>query len=108
MIKMSKVGNQLIAFMMKWSGKSGGLILVNVFKKLGITNVDLMSDEEKEKLLNALSQDYLSTFLGHSRFLMARAELVSILGIPEGSYKIHDRGYRRPPISPDLFGKPKV
>ena len=105
---MSKLGNELLAFMTKWSGKSGGLILVNELKKLGISNVDLMTEDERDKLLNVLSQDYLSTFLGHSRFLVARAELVSILGISEESYKIHDRGYKRAPISPNLLGKPKA
>jgi len=103
---MSKLGQDLLNYVLKWSGKSGGLILVNQLRKLGITNVEEMTLEEKEKLMNSLTQDYLSTFLGHSRFLMARAELVSILGIGEESYRISDSGYRRVPQTPNLMGKP--
>jgi len=103
---MSKLGVDLLNYMVKWSGKSGGLILVNELKKLGITSVDNMADDQKERLMNSLTQDYLSTFLGHSRFLVARAELVSILGLNEESYRVSDSGYRRPPVSPIMFGKP--
>jgi len=91
--------------MFKWSGRSGGLILVNELKKIGVRNVEDMSDAEKQRLLDGLTSDYLSTFLGHSRFLVARAELVSILGLSEESYRVHDRGYKKPK-SPDMLGKP--
>lgn len=104
---MAKVGRQLLEFMFKWSGKSGGLVLVNEMKKLGIMDVEHMSDVEKESLLNGLTTDYLSTFLGHSRFLVARSELVSILGLNEESYRVHDRGYKKP-RSPNLMGKPEA
>jgi hypothetical protein len=103
---MSKLGTDLLNFMVKWSGKSGGLILVNELKKMGITNIDVMTDDQKEKLMTSLNQDYLSTFLGHSRFLMARAELVGILGINQDSYRVNDRGYAHVPRSPNLLGKP--
>ncbi|MFH0861515.1 MAG: hypothetical protein V1875_00660 [Candidatus Altiarchaeota archaeon] len=103
---MSKLGSDLLTFMVKWSGKSGGLILVNELKKLGIVNIDSMSDEQKEKLMTGLTQDYLCVFLGHSRFLMARAELVGILGINPDSYRVNDRGYGHVPRSPNLMGKP--
>ena len=103
---MSKLGSDLLNYMIKWSGKSGGLILVNELKKLGITDVDSMSEEQKEKLMGALTQDYLSTFLGHSRFLVARAELVSILNINPDSYRVNDRGYAHVPRTPNLMGKP--
>ncbi|MFH1055423.1 MAG: hypothetical protein V1744_04945 [Candidatus Altiarchaeota archaeon] len=102
---MSQLGSDLFNFMLKLSGKSGGLILVNELEKLGVTNVDEMDQDMRFKLLEGLSHDYLSTFLGHSRFLVARAELVSILGISLDSHRIHDRGYR-PPQSPEMFGKP--
>jgi hypothetical protein len=105
---MSNVAGQLLNFMTKWSGKSGGLILVNVLKKLTIKDVNDMTLDEKGSLLDALTREYLSTFLGHSRFLMARAELVSILEIPLDSYVINDMGYRRTPQSPDLMGKPRA
>ena len=104
-MKMSEQGRKLLEFMFKWSGKSGGLILVNELKKLGIINVETMSDEEKHRLLDGLTSDYLSAFLGHSRFLVARAELVSILGVSENSYRVQDRSYRVP-RSPILLGKP--
>jgi hypothetical protein len=103
---MSKLGSDLLGYMVKWSGKSGGLILVNELKKLGITNVDTMTDEQKEKLMGSLTQDYLSTFLGHSRFLVARAELVGIPNINPDSYRVNDRGYVHVPRSPNLMGKP--
>jgi hypothetical protein len=105
---VSKMGQDLLNYMLKWSGKSGGLILVNELKKMNLTDLDHMSLDQKEKLMNTLTQDYLSTFLGHSRFLMARAELVSILSINEESYRVSDKGYQRVPKSPNLFGKPTV
>jgi hypothetical protein len=105
---MSKLGVDLLNYMVKWSGKSGGLILVNELKKLGITSVDTMTDDQKEKLMISLTQDYLSAFLGHSRFLIARAELVGILGINPDSYRVNDRGYSHAPRSPNLMGKPTV
>ena len=97
-----------MSFMVKWSGKSGGLILVNELKKMGIVNVDSLTDDQKEKLMTGLTQDYLSVFLGHSRFLMARAELVGILGLNIDSYRVNDRGYAHVPRSPNLMGKPTV
>jgi hypothetical protein len=105
---MEGVGERLLEFMLKWSGKSGALILVNELSKLYIKDVEHMSDDEKENLMTALTKDYLSTFLGHSRFLVARAELVSILGVDIESYRVHDKGYKHPPRTPNLFGKPKV
>jgi hypothetical protein len=105
---MNKRSQDLLNFMLKWSGKSGGLILVNILKQLGIKNLSDMTMSEKEKLMTALTRDYLSTFLAHSRLLMARAELVSILDISEDSYIINDRGARGPPRSPDLWGETKV
>jgi hypothetical protein len=104
---MAAVSKNLLEFMFKWSGKSGGMILISELKKLGINEIERMTDGEKEKLLNGLTTDYLSTFLGHSRFLMARSELVSILGLHEESYRVHDRGYHMP-RSPNLFGKPEA
>jgi hypothetical protein len=105
---MSKLGKDLLNYMLKWSGKSGGLILINELKKLGITSVDSMGLEQKAKLLDNLTRDYLSTFLGHSRFLIARAELVSILQIPIDSYLVNDREYKRTPQTPDMLGKPEA
>jgi hypothetical protein len=105
-VKMPGRSKKLLDFMFKWSGRSGGLILVNELKKIGIRSVEDMSDAEKQRLLDGLTSDYLSTFLGHSRFLVARAELVSILGLSEESYRVHDRGYKRP-TSPNMFGKPQ-
>jgi hypothetical protein len=105
---MSKLGPELLNYMLKWSGKSGGLILVNELKKLSISDVDSMTQEQKVQILNSLTRDYLSTFLGHSRFLVARAELLSILGINEDSYRVDDRSYRSVPRSPNLFGKPTI
>ena len=104
---MADTGKQLLNYMAKWSGKSGGLILVNELKKLGIMDVEHMSEGDKERLLNGLTGDYLSTFLGHSRFLVARSELLGILGLSEESYRVHDRSYHRP-RSPDLIGKPRI
>ncbi|MBD3388468.1 MAG: hypothetical protein GF416_05300 [Candidatus Altiarchaeales archaeon] len=101
------IGKQLLDFMIKWSGRSGALILVNELKKMNITDVEHMTAEEKEKLMTGLTANYLSTFLGHSRFLVARSELVSILGLGEDSYRVHDRGYKKP-RSPNLFGKPEA
>ena len=106
-MKMSAVGKELLNYMFKWSGKSGGLILINELKKLSIHDVENMNEDDKDKLLNGLTTDYLSTFLGHSKFLIARSELVSILGLHEESYRVHDRGYH-PPRSPNLFGKPEA
>jgi hypothetical protein len=105
---MNKIAEDLLNFMLKWSGKSGGLILVNILKQIGIKNLSDMTMSEKEKLMTALTRDYLATFLARSRFLMARAELVSILGISEDSYIIHDQGARGPPRSPDLWGETKA
>jgi len=102
---MGTLGRKLLEYMFKWSGKSGGLILVNELKKLSITDVERMSLSEKEKLLDHITNDCLSTFLGHSRFLVARSELVSILGISQESYMIKDSHYSKP-RSPNLFGKP--
>ena len=104
---MGDQGRKLLEFMFKWSGRSGGLILVNELKKISIKDVEHMTEPEKDRLLQGLTTDYLSTFLGHSRFLVARSELVSILGVHEESYRVHDRGYKRP-NSPNLFGKPKA
>jgi len=103
---MSKISGDLLNFMLKWSGKSGGLILVNELKKMSVSSVDSMTLEQKGMLLDSLTRDYLSTFLGHSRFLMARAELVSILDIPLDSYMVNDKQYKRTPQSPDMLGKP--
>ena len=103
-MKMTMAEN-LVKFMGKWSGKSGGLILVNELKKVGVKDIENMPVDQRVKLVNALSTDYLSTFLGHSRFLVARSELVSILQIPEGSFGDMKRGFKRP-RSPNLMGKP--
>jgi len=104
---MKKLTQELLTYMMKWSGSSGGLLLVNVMKKLYISDLDNMNDDQREKLLNSLTKDYLSSFLGHSKFLVARAELVSILGMNSESYRVHDRAYRAP-VSPNLLGKPQA
>jgi len=93
--------------MTKWSGKSGGLILVNELKKIGVKDVEAMTAEERFKLLNYLTQDYLATFLGSSRFMMARAELISILGLSDDAYQINERS-KSVPRSPNLLGKPQV
>ena len=103
---MPERSKKLLDFMFKWSGRSGGLILVNELKRLGIRNVEDLNDEEKHKLVDGLTSDYLSAFLGRSRFLVARAELLSILGLNEESYKVNDRGYRIP-RSPNMIGKPE-
>jgi hypothetical protein len=104
---MSKLGSQLLSYMFKWSGKSGGLILVNELKKQGISDVENMTQEQKFKLVNALTNDYLSTFLGQSKFLMARAELLSIMSLSsEDFYPVEQRS-RKVPESPNLFGMPK-
>ena len=104
---MPTLGQALLNFMTKWSGKSGGLILINVLKKMHVTNVDKMDEKTRFELLDLLSRDYLSTFLGQSRFLMARSELLSILGLPHDSYQIMPNHHNKI-RSPNLFGKPKV
>jgi hypothetical protein len=102
---MQRLTRELMEYMVKWSGKSGPLLLVNVMKKTNVSDLEHISIEDKERILNAMTCDYLSTFLAHNKFIMARAELVSILGISEESYRINDRNYRAP-VTPNLLGKP--
>ena len=93
--------------MTKWSGKSGGLILVNELKKNNVKDVNAMTQTQKVGVLNSLTMDYLKTFLARTRFIVARAELMSILEIDTGDYRMDEVGYR-PPRSPVMMGKPKV
>jgi len=93
--------------MTKWSGKSGGLILVNELKKNSIADVNHMNESDKVNLLNSLTMDYLRTFLGRSRFVVARSELISVLEISPDDYRINDMGYSSPK-SPNLFSKQEI
>ena len=103
---MTGTGQRLLEFMTKWSGKSGGLILVNELKKNGIKDVNAMTQQQKAGLLKSLTMDYLRTFLARTRFIVARAELMSVLGMDTSDYRMDEVGYR-PPRSPDLIGKPR-
>lgn len=93
-----------MAFMQRWAGKTGTLILVNECKKLNIKNLDDLTMSEKEKLMNAIVHDVLSTFLSHSKFLVARAQLVELLGIPLDSPIIQDHEFKKA-RSPSMIGK---
>jgi hypothetical protein len=104
---MSSISEDLMAFMRKYSGSSGTLILGKEVEKIGIEDLNNMDDDTKELLLNTLTGNWLRTFLDYRRFTVARAELVSILGLSEESYRIQDTRYIRPK-SPSMLGKPET
>ena len=93
--------------MQKWLGRSGALILVKETKKIGIRNLDDLSEEQKAKLLEVISKDCLSTFLSHSRYLVAKSQLVDILDIDINSHLVNKDEYRKA-RNPSLIGKPRT
>jgi hypothetical protein len=91
---MTSVGVELLQFMRKWSGRSGRLVLVNLLRRLGVTDVNSMTHEQKCELVNTLANDYLMTFLGQTKVSVARSELLRILGLDPDAYNFFDRRLR--------------
>lgn len=79
---MATLAHELAAYMQKWTGSSGRLILANEMRMLGVSDADLMSPEQRRDMLEILADDCLRTFLSPTRLQLARAELAGILGIP--------------------------
>jgi len=78
---MATLAHELAAYMQKWTGSSGRLILANELRMLGVSDADQMTDAQRRDVLEILADDCLRTFLSPMRLQLARAELAVILGI---------------------------